>query len=273
MPDEPRETIDRAELLTLIGQVRGRWRFKLALRGVAFVLGVGFAALLTSAYGLEVLRFRPAAIIGFRVGLFAALIGLVAWFLIRPLRRRVTDEQVALYLEEHEPSLQAAILSAIDSTTAVKPAATESPALVRRLVEQAVQKCREEDLGRRVEQRRLRHNWFGLGGRGRCGRAAAMARARRTCARASRPCWWCRASVEASESVPHPGAAGQRRRAARVRSARSPPRSSASAPTRVELLSRTTAEGDVRAVPLLPTDDPAHVRGACCSTSASRSNT
>ena len=137
MPDEPRETIDRAELLTLIGQVRGRWRFKLALRGVAFVLGVGFAALLTSAYWLEVLRFRPAAIIGFRVGLFAALIGLVAWFLIRPLRRRVTDEQVALYLEEHEPSLQAAILSAIDSTSAVKPGATESPVLVRRLVERA----------------------------------------------------------------------------------------------------------------------------------------
>ena len=30
------------------------------------------------------------------------------------LRRRVTDLQVALYVEEHEPSLQAAILSAVD---------------------------------------------------------------------------------------------------------------------------------------------------------------
>jgi membrane protein implicated in regulation of membrane protease activity len=88
------------------------------VRGAAFVLGVGFAALLMSAYGLEILRFRPSAIIGFRIGLFAALVALVAWFLIRPLRRRVTDEQVALYLEEHEPSLQSAILSAVDSTSA-----------------------------------------------------------------------------------------------------------------------------------------------------------
>ena len=33
---------------------------------------------------------------------------------MRPLLRRVTDEQVALYLEEHEPSLQAAIISAVE---------------------------------------------------------------------------------------------------------------------------------------------------------------
>ena len=36
------------------------------------------------------------------------------WF-IRPMRRRATDLQVALYVEEHEPSLQAAILSAVDA--------------------------------------------------------------------------------------------------------------------------------------------------------------
>ena len=41
--------------------------------------------------------------------------GLVFLGFVRPLRRRVTDGQVALYLEEKDPSLQAAILSAIES--------------------------------------------------------------------------------------------------------------------------------------------------------------
>ena len=40
----------------------------------------------------------------------------MAYFLVRPMLKRVTDAQVALYLEEHEPSLQSAILSAVDAT-------------------------------------------------------------------------------------------------------------------------------------------------------------
>ena len=56
-----------------------------------------------------------------------------AWFLVRPLLRKVSDEQVALYLEEHEPSLEATII------TAMEPSAGEpadmSPALVRKLIE------------------------------------------------------------------------------------------------------------------------------------------
>ena len=38
--------------------------------------------------------------------------GMILW-LVKPLQRKVTDEQVALYLEEHEPTLDWAILSAI----------------------------------------------------------------------------------------------------------------------------------------------------------------
>ena len=45
-----------------------------------------------------------------------ALASLVGWFLVRPLFWRVSDEQVALYLEEHEPSLQAEIISAIEAS-------------------------------------------------------------------------------------------------------------------------------------------------------------
>jgi hypothetical protein len=54
----------------------------------------------------------------------------------------VTDEQVALYLEEHEPSLQATLLSAVEASRVGKP---ESAALVRRVIEQAIEKCAAVD--------------------------------------------------------------------------------------------------------------------------------
>src|SRR6476646_4025552 len=101
-------------LVDIIHDVRRRWRYKLALRGAVGVLGLGVAVLLLSAYGLESWRFSAGSIVTFRIVLGVALAGLVGWFLIRPLTRQVTDEQVALYLEEHEPSLQAAIVSAVE---------------------------------------------------------------------------------------------------------------------------------------------------------------
>ena len=39
----------------------------------------------------------------------------MGYFFVRPLMRQASDEQVALYLEEHEPSLQAAIISAVEA--------------------------------------------------------------------------------------------------------------------------------------------------------------
>src|SRR3954469_834282 len=103
-------------LLEIIQHARSRWRMKLALRGVVRVTAVAFALLLVAAYGLDWARFTPASILVARVALFATLLGAVGWFLVRPLRRKVSDEQVALYLEEHEPSLQATLLSAVEAS-------------------------------------------------------------------------------------------------------------------------------------------------------------
>ena len=58
---------------------------------------------------------RPASIITFRIIVGAGAGRAVGYFLVRPLMRQATDEQVALYLEEHEPSLQAAIISAVEA--------------------------------------------------------------------------------------------------------------------------------------------------------------
>ncbi len=68
----------------------------------------------------------------------------------------MSDEQVALYLEEHEPSLQAEIISAIEATRLAQSATRRIPQqLVSRLVESAIQKVEAVDWGRNVERSRL----------------------------------------------------------------------------------------------------------------------
>src|SRR5437773_1232449 len=148
-------TEHNSELLSVIREVRRRWRMKLALRGALGVFGLGLLVFLLSAFGLESWRFTPGAIVTFRVVLGAALVGLVAYLLVRPLMRQATDEQVALYLEEHEPSLQAAIISAVEAGRDLGDS-VYSATLVRRLVESAIQKARDIDYGRRVERAPVR---------------------------------------------------------------------------------------------------------------------
>jgi len=144
-----------SELLTVIREVRRRWRMKLALRGALGVVGLGLIVFLLSAYGLESWRFTAGAIVTFRIVLGVALLGLIGYLLVRPLMRQATDEQVALYLEEHEPSLQAAIISAVEAQRDLG-GSVYSATLIRRLVESAVEKARSIDFGRHVERTPVR---------------------------------------------------------------------------------------------------------------------
>ena len=157
MFNQPLFTGDRDEILRVIRHVRNRWRLRVALRGVAVLVAAALGTFLLSSYGLEVYRFSPGAILVFRILTYVSLIGFGWWFFIRPISRRVSDERVALYLEEHEPSLQAAVLSAVEESKKGEraAAANHSPELVRRVIELAAQKVRDIDMGRGVEQQQL----------------------------------------------------------------------------------------------------------------------
>ena len=149
---EPRQR----DLPAIISDVRRRWRMKLALRGATSALALGVLLLVAAAVGIQYGRYNPTLIISLRVGLAAAVLVVIGVFVVRPLRRKVTDEQVALYLEEHAPGLDAAIVSAVDAArqSMVDPN-HRSPALVSRLIESAVEKCLSTDAPKHVEQRRL----------------------------------------------------------------------------------------------------------------------
>lgn len=149
--------LDGRDLLRVIAAVRRRWRMKVALKGSAIVLGFGLVAFALSAWGMDHFRYAPTAIAAFRVFTWAALLGLVVRFLILPLAVRLPDERVALYIEEHDPSLQAALLSAVrlDPEQVERDRPDLSPVLARRLVERAVKRCQEIDYGKQVEGRSL----------------------------------------------------------------------------------------------------------------------
>ncbi len=106
----------RAELVEVIRRIRNRWRLRLAARGAVVVFVGTVLVLMLSASSLESFRFSVPAIITFRILVLAAF-GALVLYAIMPLRRQVTDTQVALYLEEHNPSLEAAILSAVETSS------------------------------------------------------------------------------------------------------------------------------------------------------------
>ncbi|MEJ2502719.1 MAG: hypothetical protein P8177_05280, partial [Gemmatimonadota bacterium] len=145
------------ELLSVIRGVRRRWRLRHLLRGIALTGAVALAAFLVA--GLVIDRMEPAADVVFwiRIALFAVIAVAAAVFLVRPLFRRVSDDAVALYLEEHEPSLEAAVLSALEARGSDDEAADAlaSNPLLRRTLESAIQRCHRIEDGRFIEQKEL----------------------------------------------------------------------------------------------------------------------
>jgi hypothetical protein len=152
------------ELLQIVRDVRSRWRWKVVLRSVTVLVGAAILALLAAAYGLEQFRFSPASVVVFRIAVYVALVALGWFFFVRPLGRHVSDQQVALYLEEHEPSLQEMLLSAVDVGSPERPIERtgESAELLRQLVKSAVAHCQASDLGRGLERASLRRSLVAL---------------------------------------------------------------------------------------------------------------
>jgi hypothetical protein len=153
----------RGELLEVIRSVRNRWRQRLAIRGAVVVVAGTLLALFLSASSLQALRFSPAAIITFRVAAIAVFALLVWQFLARAMRRQVSDSQVAMYLEENDPTLEAAILSAIEATSNSAISRDHSPHLVEKLVDQAITQCRELQQGHAIDRKAVKRHVMMLG--------------------------------------------------------------------------------------------------------------
>ena len=138
-------------LRRILRRVRSRWRMRRVFGGVAITVTAALAAIALTTWGLEAARFSETAVLAFRIGAWSIVAVLTALLVLRPLVKRVSDEQIALYLEEHEPSLEAAILGAVEAERAIGDDAAQAR-LLDQLVARAVQRARSIDDGRRIDQ-------------------------------------------------------------------------------------------------------------------------
>src|SRR3954466_5135538 len=102
---------EQADLLRVVHGVRSRWRLKHALRGAAIALAGAFVVYAVTALVVHSLNYSETSVVVGRVVCVVALLALAALFVVRPMLPKVQDERVALYLEEHEPSIDGAIFT------------------------------------------------------------------------------------------------------------------------------------------------------------------
>ncbi|HVS12781.1 MAG TPA: DUF4175 family protein [Thermoanaerobaculia bacterium] len=149
------ERLPYQELLRVVRSVRRRWRLRVLLRGLVIVLGIGFVTFAASVFALDYFLYTDRAVRLFRALTWITLLALAVRFLVVPLLQKVPNRRVALYIEENEPSLRLAVISAVELAESGWPERT-SPVLSRRLIETAIERCEEIELTSHIERSRLR---------------------------------------------------------------------------------------------------------------------
>ena len=157
-------SMSRRSLTAAIRSVRNRWRLRLFLSGLTIVLGAALLALLAGAWLMQHFRFEPSVVTGVRIGTWLVIAAIAVRFLVLPLLRRASDTQVALYLEEHDPTLEAMVLSAVESTAPGSPDSARSQHLVARLVDRAVARTKAVGAGAGLEGRSITFSLASIAG-------------------------------------------------------------------------------------------------------------
>src|SRR5215467_1078451 len=151
---------EQSQLLGVVHGVRTRYRTKLALRGAAITIAAGWALIALGGALMDATHYSDGVVLAVRIVAIAAILGMIAWFVVRPLLPKLHDEQVALYLEEHERSLSATVITAVEMQNAerVSSVPLRSPALIDRLTRTALERVRLTGDGRAVDAGELKMN-------------------------------------------------------------------------------------------------------------------
>ena len=101
-------------LLERVKLVRRRWRFQAVVKGLCLFLASTIALLVLGVWGADLFGFRPAAVWLMRL-VTAGTVLFVSWrFLYVPFRRRVSDVQIAQFIEERYPQLEDRLVTAVE---------------------------------------------------------------------------------------------------------------------------------------------------------------
>ena len=142
------------QLFSIINSVRRRRSLVTIFKGVAITIAAAAVLLLALSYAAHKFRYSNASLISLRIAAIAGLVAAVYFFLLRPLRKKVTDNQVARLIEEKHSGLADRL------NTAVEFEAQKNQPVIARLLDDANQKAQEINPNEVVPRQRL----FGYGG-------------------------------------------------------------------------------------------------------------
>src|SRR5215831_7141176 len=141
-------------LTVVIGAVRKRRNLLIVLRGLAITIAATAALLVIT--GLAAYRFRLSvvALVSLRIFAVLGVTAAVYFALVRPLRRRASDAQLARLVEEKHPGVEDRFVSAIEFSGEDMRAAF-SPVIIDRLVDDADRHARDVGLDEIVPRKRF----------------------------------------------------------------------------------------------------------------------
>jgi len=138
-------------LLARVRLVRSRWRMQMLAKGASLFLACGIVLLILSVWGAGFFGFRAAAIWFTRIVAAAGIVYAAVHFLYQPLRRRVTEVQIAQYVEEQFPELQDRLVSAVEFGRG----ASDSSGMLDLLIRDALDKTNRVDFSVFRRSRRI----------------------------------------------------------------------------------------------------------------------
>ena len=148
------------DLIEVIRRVRSRWRTRRLLLGAAALAASGLVLFGAASITMEAFHYAPWAVRALAALTWAGVAAAVWRFVARPLRSRVSDRQVALYVEEHDEARREAVVSGVELGESALaeggPLRGASEELTRLVIEDAISKCEEMDAGHRIETGGLR---------------------------------------------------------------------------------------------------------------------
>jgi len=147
-------------LIAKIRSVRRKWRLQALVKGVSLFLISSIALLILGIWGADLFGFKPAAVWTMRALTGACVVYVALRFLYAPLRRRISDVQVAQYVEERYPQLQDRLVTAVECGRS----RAVSRGILDLLTRDTVQKIRLLDFSVFLDHRRLA--LFGILGAG-----------------------------------------------------------------------------------------------------------
>src|SRR5262245_52445063 len=127
---------EESALTAIITSVRKRRTLLTTLRGAAIVLAVTAAMLLVTGLSAYRYRFSVGALVSLRIFALLSVITAIVLAVVRPLRKRISDGQIARLVEEKHSGLDDRLVSAVEFSD-LEQQRLSSTAIIDRLMEDA----------------------------------------------------------------------------------------------------------------------------------------